>query len=81
MPSLPGSLTLPGPLIVVIILGLVILAMAATMVSALRGGRRNSGNWGAALNGARERQRRTLAKHQAHMKIPFAMGVAIRLVH
>ena len=65
MPSLPGSLTIPGPLIVVLILGLVIVAIAATMVSALRRGGHNSGNWGAAMNGARERQRRQAAEMDA----------------
>ena len=65
MPSLPGSLTIPGPLIVVLILGLVILAIAATMVSALRRNGHNGGNWGAALNGARERQRRQAAEMDA----------------
>ena len=65
MPSLPGSLTIPGPLIVVLILGMVILAIAATMVGALRRGGQHSGNWGAALNGARERQRRQAAEMEA----------------
>ena len=65
MPSLSGSLTIPGPLIVVLILGVVILAIAATLVSALRRGGNNNGNWGAVLNVARERQRRQAAEMDA----------------
>ena len=65
MPTLPGSLTIPGPLIVVLILAAVILAVAATLVGALRRGANGSGSWGAALNGARERQSRQTAQMDA----------------
>jgi hypothetical protein len=65
MPAWPSSLTIPGPLIVVLILGAVILALAATIVGALRRGGQNGGNWGAALNGARERQRAQVAQMDA----------------
>lgn len=65
MPSLSSSLTIPGPLIVVLILAVVILAVAATLISALRRGSNSNGNWGAALNGARERQRRQATQMDA----------------
>ncbi len=65
MPSLPGSLTIPGPLIVVLILGAVILAVAATLVGALRRGASGGGSWGAAVNGARQRQAQQTAQMDA----------------
>ncbi len=65
MPAWSNSLTVPGPLIVVLILGAVILAVAATLVGALRRGAHNGGNWAAALNGARERQRAQAAQMEA----------------
>ena len=65
MPSLPGALTIPGPLIVVLILGAVILAVAATLVGALRRNASGGGNWGAALNEARARQHQQTAQMDA----------------
>ena len=62
---MPNSLSIPGPLIVVLILGAVILAVAATLVGALRRGAMGGGSWGAALNGARERQSRQSAQMDA----------------
>ena len=70
MPSLPSSLTLPGPLIVVLIIGGAVLVFAAPLVSLLlRGsafrGRGDGSEWSRALNGARERQHQQAAQMDA----------------
>jgi FtsZ-interacting cell division protein ZipA len=61
MASLP-SLTIPGWLIVVGFLAIVILIVAGTLLSALRGRSSHSNPWGQAFSGARQRQREQRAQ-------------------
>jgi len=62
MPPLPTSLTIPGWLIVIIIIGLVVLISAGTLVSALRGRSGADNTWGKAFSGARRQQRQQAAQ-------------------
>jgi len=62
MPPLPTSLTIPGWLIVIVIIGLVILISAGTLVSALRGRAGAENTWGKAFGGARRQQRQQAAQ-------------------
>ena len=62
MPTLPASLTIPGPLIAIGLIAALIIVTTATLVSALRRRPGEGNSWSRAFGGARARQREQAAQ-------------------